>query len=242
MRGGVRVGLVLAVIVVTSCDAESTLDASVPDAGVEADASEARVCEPGETIACDCATGPGERTCVERGIGFGACTCVDAAVVELDAGTLNDAGDDASVTPADAGGVDAGGEPADGGPPWGECWLIPQAGCTAGWTCRRVEYDANPSPTSYSPRPGPPVCDRAGLLDEHETDCEEYVASTDSRRDLCGVGLFCAPSSEGCVRYCDPAGDPCPADSEGRSQYCVEYGPFDPYPVPSVWYCSIYAP
>lgn len=149
--------------------------------------------------------------------------CADGGDVR-DAGAREDAGrpgdggrEFPDSGPSDAGGVDGGrdadvvldsGSP-DAGPDGGqppECEPVAQTGCAAGETCRTWHW-VEVSPGTFMGMHGTPYCDESGTLPEHETetDCRD---SDD--QDLCAEGLFCRRGSWGCVRYCDPAGDPCP--------------------------------
>ena len=102
---------------------------------------------------------------------------------------LRDAGTDAN-------------SPHDAGPP-PVCDLVTQEGCSRAMACKRSHVDGGPS----NLRTGPPECTYAGSLVEDQGPCRELVGS--ERRDLCAPGYFCA-TWDGCVRYCDPDGVPCP--------------------------------
>ncbi|MEQ9073335.1 MAG: hypothetical protein RLP09_05720 [Sandaracinaceae bacterium] len=200
------------------------------------------ICTPGESRACACSDGrAGAQTCNDDGSALGACRCDGADAgppadsgVRLDAGLPDDAGAelDAGPPPPRDSGIDAG--PADGGPAWGDCWLLPrtdcdlfggtacqyQDGCPSGATCRMTR-----SETRGGAPYGAPACESPGTQQYYDDSC----CWDDRRGDLCGGGQVCVGRPGvfgcGCRVYCNPDGARCPAGMECR--------PF-PYPDGSV--------
>lgn len=178
-------------------------------------------CTPGESRACTCPSGAaGAQVCADDGTRLGACVCA-----ELDAG-VSDAGRelDASQPLRDAGARDAyvpprpDAGPPDAGPPWGECWLATQAGCEDGQACRLPRYADDGG--VREPRCEWPQGDFGPGTGGHPC-CDQWCFDSEGR-DLCAPGLFCgsAGGASGCLRYCDPDGEACPARSDGTPQTC----------------------
>lgn len=191
------------------------------------------LCTPGESRACTCPSGAtGAQVCDAAGDRLGPCECappndLDAGAGDDDAGERpHDAGRDAGHElerdgSADAGEAldasgraDSGSEPElDAGAPWGECSIVPQAGCGPAEACRRAwtKEEGGERRTSY---PGifEPRCEPSGPLEQHEPgDCLALPPGADEGQDQCAAGLFCDHPSGTCSRYCDPdAADPCP--------------------------------
>lgn len=225
MERRVRVGLALAVVLMSACGGEMPMT---------------QACTPGESRACTCVGGAaGAQLCAHDGSRLEACVCdADDAAVPMH----DDAGPDAGTHAALDGGLDAGDEdagsdagPVDAGPPSGECWLVPQAGCGWGEACRNGDW---PDPPNSSPRSGPPECQPAGPMDEYDRPADRRC-SLDGV-DQCQAGLFCG--WEGwCWRYCDPHGEPCPPlriEGEDRSRRCVPFT-FESRAVVAFHYCEL---
>jgi len=130
---------------------------------------------------------------------------------DLDADDGADAGPVlADAAPVDAPSVDAFRPPiVDAGPAW-TCSVVPQDRCPIRDACR-LSIVAGTTPGN-----GPPECVPAGPAAESSIGCRV------SGVDQCRAGFFCG-NGFGCVRYCDPAGDPCPplcAGGRGCVQRC----------------------
>lgn len=210
MRGCVRAGLALAVIVCGACGTAMAGE------------------DGGSPVAADAGA-------IDAG------RAVDAAVADVgsDAGQLaHDGGRDGGhVSPPDAF------VPViDAGPPLACNLYQRERACDQcplfngrAQTCRRAHLDTDPSNVAT----GAPECQVVGSTLEHNPGgAPTCRLDSDERNRTCGCGLFCHTSGR-CVRYCDPAGEPCPDTEWGEPQHCVTHergpgGTMIPTPIP---YC-----
>lgn len=195
---------------------------------------------------------------LEGDAGRGDAGSLDAGAMH-DAGHPRDAGVDAdheldAGAPRDAGAArDAGGGDRDAGADSGfrrsdagtsdaglpECSVFPQSGCGDGEACREygeVRWDGGAMFRRVAPH-----CEPAGTLPEHYGDsffgdpdtCRVSAAGAGQSGDLCEADLFCSDyiigRGLGCVRRCDPAGEPCPSYWSTRyarlyEQHCDDSG------------------
>lgn len=134
----------------------------------------------------------------------------DASAARDAGGGDRDAGADSGFRRSDAGTSDAGSP---------ECSVFPQSGCADGEACRDLGwFRLDDASTIYGYVA--PHCEPAGALPEHYGDplygesahCRDLAAPVGSSGDMCTADLFCIEGfgPTGCVRRCDPMGDPCP--------------------------------